>query len=150
MSIVYAQLADAKVNVSFDILETSGITVNSFKSLITEMLSEIKDVEKNLTVRLLKDDKKFRVTFIIAVSPINDRSISFTRMFNISLKMRQNIVTSFAVLLSKLMKSGYELSINDGDVVKVDNDTITYGFKLNICKDEFKLQKMVSFAVCLF
>lgn len=48
------------------------------------------------------------------------------------------------------MKSGYELSINDGDVVKVDNDTITYGFKLNICKDEFKLQKMVSFAVCLF
>ena len=122
VSIVYAQLADAKVNVSFDILETSGITVNSFKSLITEMLSEIKDVEKNLTVRLLKDDKKFRVTFIIAVSPINDRSISFTRMFNISLKMRQNIVTSFAVLLSKLMKSGYELSINDGDVVKVDND----------------------------
>ena len=114
------------------------------------MLSEIKDVEKNLTVRLLKDDKKFRVTFIISVSPINDRSISFTRMFNISLKMRQNIVTSFAVLLSKLMKSGYELSINDGDVVKVDNDTITYGFKLNICKDEFKLQKMVSFVVCLF
>ena len=38
VSIVYAQLADAKVNVSFDILETSGITVNSFKSLITEML----------------------------------------------------------------------------------------------------------------
>ena len=99
VSIVYAQLADAKVNVSFDILETFGITVNSFKSLITEMLSEIKDVEKNLTVRLLKDDKKFRVTFIIAVSPINDRSISFTRMFNISLKMRQNIVTSLAVNL---------------------------------------------------
>ena len=48
------------------------------------------------------------------------------------------------------MKSGNELSINDGDVVKVDNDTITYGFKLNICKDEFKLQKMVSFVVCLF
>ena len=141
MSIVYAQLADAKVNVSFDILETSGITVNSFKSLITEMLSEIKDVEKNLTVCLLKDDKKIRVTFIVAVSPINDRSISFARMFNISLKMGQNIATSLAVLLSKLMKSGYELSINNGDVVKVDNDTITYGFKLNICKDGFKLHK---------
>ena len=39
------------------------------------------------------------------------------------------------------MKSGYELSINDGDVVKVDNDTITYGLKLNICKDGFKLHK---------
>lgn len=63
------------------------------------MLSEIKDVEKNLTVCLLKDDKKIRVTFIIAVSPINDRSISSTRMFNISLKMRQNIVTSLAVNL---------------------------------------------------
>ena len=141
VSIVHVQLADAKVKVSFDILEASGMTVNSFKILTTEMLSEIKDVEKNLTVCLLKDDKKIRVTFIIAVSPINDRSISFTRMFNISLKMGQNIATSLAVLLSKLMKSGYELSINNGDVVKVDNDTITYGFKLNICKDGFKLHK---------
>ena len=31
VSTVYAQLADAKVNVSFDILETSGITVNHSK-----------------------------------------------------------------------------------------------------------------------
>ena len=141
VSIVYAQLPDAEINVSFDILKTSGITANSFKSLTTEMLSEIKGVERNMTVLVLKDDRKFRVAFIIAVSAINDTSISFQGMFNISLKMRQNIATSLAVLLSKLMKSGYELSINDGDVVKVDNDTITYGLKLNICKDGFKLHK---------
>ena len=141
VSIVYAQLADAEINVSFDILKTSGITVNSFQSLTTEMLSEIKDVERNMTVRVRKDDKKFRVTFIIDVSVINARSISFPGIFNISLKMRRNIATSLAVLLSKLMKSGYELSVNDGDVVKVDNDTITYGLKLNICKEGFKLHK---------
>ena len=139
VEILHSRLVDPEINLSFEILNTSTVSANSFHNISMEMLSEIKDLEKKINITTINDHDVCRVTFKIEVSAnINDK-ISLPQMFNISTKMRQDMATSVAVFLTKLVKNQFHIRINEEDTALVDNETITYGFKLNICKSGFKL-----------
>ena len=139
IEILHSRLVDPEINLSFEILNTSTVSATSFHNISTEMLAEIKGLDKKINITTINDHNVCRVTFKIEVSAnINDKT-SLPEMFSISTKMRQNMATSVAVLLTKLVKNQFHMRINEADTALVDNETITYGFKLNMCKNGFKL-----------
>ena len=139
IEILHSRLVDPKISLSFEILNTSHVSANSFHNLSTEMLSEIKGLNKKMNITTINNDNVYKVTFEIEVSANIDEKTSLPEMFNITLKMRQNMASSVTVLLLKLIKNKFYMKLNDGDIVLIDNETITYGLKLNICKDGYKL-----------
>ena len=139
IEILHSRLVDPEINLSFEILNTSTVSANSFHNLSTEMLAEIKGLDKKMNITTINDHNVWKVTFKIEVSANIKDKISLPEMFNISTKMRQNMATSVAVFMTKLVKNQFHMRINEEDMALVDNETITYGFKLNICKNGFKL-----------
>ena len=49
------------------------------------------------------------------------------------------MASSVAVFIKKLVKNRFYLILNKKDMVHVDNETISYKFKLDICKAGYEL-----------
>ena len=139
IEILHSCLVDSEINISFEILNKSTLSENSFHNITTDMLYEIKGLDKKMNIATINDHNICKVTFKIEVSSNISNKISLPEMFDISTKMRQNMARSVAVFMSKLVKNQFYMKINEEDIVLVDNETVTYGFKLNICKDGYKL-----------
>ena len=140
IEILHSRLVDPKISLSFEILNASHVSANSFHNLSTEMLSEIKGLDKKMNITTINNHNVYKVIFEIEVSSNINEKTSLTEMFNVSTKMRQNMASSVTVFLFKLIKNEFYIKINEEDIALVDNETITYGLKLNICKDGYKLQ----------
>ena len=139
IEILHSRLVDSEINLSFEILNKSTVSENSFHNISTEMLSEMKGLDKKMNIATSKDHNVCKVTFKIEVSSNISDKISLPEMFEISTKMRQNMASSVAVFMTKLVKNQFYMRINEEDIALVDNETVTYGFKLNICKDGYQL-----------
>ena len=139
IEVLHSALVDAEINFSFDIINSSGISIDSFRNLSAEMLLELKELDNKMNITIINNRKTCRVNFQIQVSPKINTRFSLEEMFNISTKMRQNMASSVAVFIKKLVKNRFYLILNKKDIVHVDNETISYKFKLDICKAGYEL-----------
>ena len=139
VDIVRRKPSDIEATIRFDVLKSNNVTVKSVSFLTTKMLSEITSIEKNLSVKVTKLTDRDQVTLVVSAYPSKSASKTIENMFGVASKARQQMGNAFAVVVGGLLNNNFKMGVNNGDVVKVDNETLNFGHKLNICQPGYKL-----------
>ena len=139
VDIVRRKLSDIEATIRFDVLKSNGVTVKSMSLLKTNILAEISSIERNLSVKVTKLTDRDQITLVVSAYPSKSATKTIENMFSVASKARQQMGNAFAVVVGGLLNNDFKMHLNNEDVVKVDNETLNFGRKLNICQPGYKL-----------
>ena len=139
--VVTTVITKSEFKVSFEALKATGIKDTSFSKLSARMMKETADVMSNMQVNVHQVQDNTKITMTVTVNPKVDSQLTTKGMLTKASKSRQDIANAAAVLLNTLLLGRSKLTLDDGRIIDVDNDTITFDLKVNICAAGYKLHK---------
>ena len=139
LDVLNSMLTKSEFKISFVALDASGIKNTSFSTLSAKMMNETADTISHMQVDVHQVNGNNKITMTVSVTSKADSNQTTKSMLTKSSKSRQDIANAAAVLMNTLLLGKSKLTLDDGRLITVDNDTITFGVKLNVCIAGYRL-----------
>lgn len=134
VDVLPSTLTQSQFQINFDVIE-ANITGSSFTNLTRVMKTQTSGFPSEFKVSTLQRESTTKVTISITVSPNSHGKKNVKDMLKLSSGARQAIANAAAIFVSTLIRGGSSLPTDNGRMVRVDNDTLSYDFKLDICQE---------------
>lgn len=135
------QILSMSIEITKASIENAPISLKHIKMQhINPLMEKLRMSERqNIDAKLEHGNENLKVLFTIQ-SIMDMKNHSFSKLLQMSSESRQNLANSAASLVILMLKNQSEVSL-DKTTFKLDNNSLTYNLKLNICLPGYELHK---------
>ena len=107
------------------------------------ILDRLRSAE-NQMIKMVQEYKanRIRLYFTITINDVIPSNATSTGLLSMTSKNRQSLANSAATLVTMILLNRSNIYLNNNrTVLKVNNETLTYALKLNVCMPGYELHK---------